>query len=52
MLQLAELPPVEAVITAFPTAFAVTTPFESTVATELFELVQVTGDELVAVIAS
>ena len=46
------LPPVEAVMYTVPGAFAVTTPFASTVASEVLELDHVTGAEAVAWIAS
>ena len=51
-LQLAETLPEVAVIFADPADFAVTTPFESTVATEVLELVQLTELAPLAVIAS
>ena len=41
-VQVADFPPAVAVIVAVPSPFAVTTPFESTVAIAVFELFQVT----------
>ena len=52
ILQVAEFDPDTALIFAEPLAFAVTTPFESTEATDLFELLHLTGLAPVAVIAN
>ena len=52
ILQVAEFEPDTALISAVPLAFAVTTPFVSTVATEVFELVHLTELAPVAVIAN
>ena len=52
ILQVADFEPEVALILAEPLFFAVTTPFESTVATEVFELVHLTELAPVAVIAN